>query len=634
MRKKIKNAIKIFDFFGINFTLKYKEYEIFKSFFGGLFFIFFLIGIVIYLFISIISFFKKEKMTINYYDSQITETDIISFKNYSYGFGFYGYCNDENGEIINDTFNELFNYQFHYVSIEKKNNIKQIKKKHQINFHLCKYSDFYNYSMTTLDLIGVNGVYLCPDYLNETIQGVFTDNNFDYFEITLSAKYPNIENYTKYYNLLIGNDCKLHFFFPVIAINMNNHSHPFEHNLFDIALQINPYFYAKRDIFFRVVKFTNFENYFFDFSHTKYYLDYASFNDYFLFRTNNRFLEKFTDYEKFARIYLRADTKRTNISREYEKFSYLIANVSSLFSVLFIFLRFFVSYVNRFYAYNSIIRKIFKFNNIQGTNTYDLLHNLNQTIKITKMLKINNLNIKSFYKFDQSKFYQEKIPYFTNNTDKNISKSVLYIKPKSLIKENNTNEKNESTILFIKNENNENKKSSTHIYNKSIDILNSNQNLGFKFNPSNINIYKKKLELNLKYYSYETFVYLFCPKLAKGKLNKKNQIMKKSVEKLLYNLDIHVYFNKMHMIELFNYIFFESYQNNILRFLSKPYISISHNKSSLIDCLPKIYKPDLNYQENNDFIISYNKIIELKNKNKIEEKLYNMVNLEISNLFE
>ena len=203
-----------------------------------------------------------------------------------------------------------------------------------------------------------------------------------------------------------------------------------------------------------------------------------------------------------------------------------------------------------------------------------------------------------------------------------------------MIKENNTNEKNESTILFIKNENNENKKSSTHIYNKSIDILNSNQNLGFKFNPSNINIYKKKLELNLKYYSYETFVYLFCPKLAKGKLNKKNQIMKKSVEKLLYNLDIHVYFNKMHMIELFNYIFFESYQNNILRFLSKPYISISHNKCSLIDCLPKIYKPDLNYQENNDFIISYNKIIELKNKNKIEEKLYNMVNLEISNLFE
>ena len=101
--------------------------------------------------------------------------------------------------------------------------------------------------------------------------------------------------------------------------------------------------------------------------------------------------------------------------------------------------------------------------------------------------------------------------------------------------------------------------------------------------------------------------------------------MKKSVEKLLYNLDIHVYFNKMHMIELFNYIFFESYQNNILRFLSKPYISLSHNKYNLIDYLPKIYKPDLNYQEYNDFIISYNKIIELKDKNKIEEKLYNMV---------
>ena len=41
MRKKIKNAIKIFDFFGINFTLKYKEYEIFKSFLEDYFSFFF-----------------------------------------------------------------------------------------------------------------------------------------------------------------------------------------------------------------------------------------------------------------------------------------------------------------------------------------------------------------------------------------------------------------------------------------------------------------------------------------------------------------------------------------------------------------------------------------------------------------
>ena len=80
MKKQIKYAIKVFDFFGVNFTLKYKEYEIFKSLFGGLFFIFFLIGIIIYLILSLISFCQREKMTINYYDSQLVETDIISFE--------------------------------------------------------------------------------------------------------------------------------------------------------------------------------------------------------------------------------------------------------------------------------------------------------------------------------------------------------------------------------------------------------------------------------------------------------------------------------------------------------------------------------------------------------------------------
>ena len=109
--------------------------------------------------------------------------------------------------------------------------------------------------------------------------------------------------------------------------------------------------------------------------------------------------------------------------------------------------------------------------------------------------------------------------------------------------------------------------------------------------------------------------------------------MRKSVNNLLNNLDIHIYFSKMQMIELFNYILFEPYQNTILKFLSKPYISISSYKCNLIDLLPKMFKTEFTKEEFNDFLNSYTKIIELKNKNPIEEKLFRMINLEIGNLF-
>ena len=109
--------------------------------------------------------------------------------------------------------------------------------------------------------------------------------------------------------------------------------------------------------------------------------------------------------------------------------------------------------------------------------------------------------------------------------------------------------------------------------------------------------------------------------------------MDKAIENLLNNLDIHVYFNKMQMIELFNFVLFEPYQNTILKFLSKPYLSITSYKFNLIDFLPKMFKTEFTKQELKDFTNGYNKLLKIRKKNQIEEKLCNMVNLEIGNLF-
>ena len=636
MKSKLITFIKLFDYFGTNFTFKYKAYESYKSLLGGIIFIIFLISVVTYSIITLIIFFKKEKVTINYYDSQLSITDSISFHNFSYGIGFLGRCdNDE----ANTLFNQLFNYQFNYVKATK-NNMSQKKERYSIKTHLCTYSDFYNKSTDTLDLMGVTGIYLCPDYLNNTIGGTYTDEHFDYFEITLSSNYTDEDYYEQYYNLLTYNDCKFHLFFPITSFNMNNYSTPFKYDLFDLFLQLNPIYFYKRDVFFKLQRFRSFQNIIFDTFQTNYYLDYSSFNDYNLFKSSDRFKKKIPDYEKFVRIYLRVDSKRTHISRDYDKISMLIAGISSLFSTIFLFVQIIIKYINRFYAYNSIIRKIFKFNSIEGTDTYYLHNSLQKKLKISKILKAQKMNMKNYYKFEQVKFFKEKMPFIENKSEPDLHKKILSLNHKDDKKEINQilNDKNES-MLFLKNDNLENNINTininTNAKSKSLDFHKSRNSFNFKFNPLKIQnfIKKKRTSISLIYNLNEVLIYIFCNNLSRGNLSKKNKYMKKSVDNLFNNLDIHIYFSKMQMIELFNYILFEPYQNTILKFLSKPYISISSYKCNLIDLLPKLYNTEFTKQELDDFSNGYTKILEMKKKNSIEEKLSRMLNLEIANFF-
>ena len=201
MKQKFVNFITYLDFFGMNFNFKYKHHESFKNFIGGFISTIFLIILITHTLTSIFIFFNKEKMSINYYETDFPKTDSISFQNYSYGIGFLGSCNNNE---TNELFSNLFSYNFSYVTITKNyNNIE--KKRYPINFHLCTYSDFYYYSNETLDLMEVNGTYFCPDYLNYSMKGFYNDEEFNYYEITIYAKYTNEEFYQVYYNLLIVN---------------------------------------------------------------------------------------------------------------------------------------------------------------------------------------------------------------------------------------------------------------------------------------------------------------------------------------------------------------------------------------------------------------------------------------------
>ena len=64
------------------------------------------------------------------------------------------------------------------------------------------------------------------------------------------------------------------------------------------------------------------------------------------------FNENSTEY---AKVFIRADTKRTIIKRTYQKLTEFAANMSSLFSQIYLLLFITVTYLNRMLCYNSIM---------------------------------------------------------------------------------------------------------------------------------------------------------------------------------------------------------------------------------------------------------------------------------------
>ena len=643
-KKKIKNCFKYFDFFGTFFYLRYKGKRKYKSTFGGIIFILFVITTVIFSIISLHSFFRKDNISIIYYNTQISPTDNISFYNYSYGIGFLGSCDKEN-----DVFSRLFEYDFNYV-VMNNSLLNRTMIKYKIGKHKCNHSDFFYKSTNILDSMRINNIYYCPDYTKNVINGIYTDEIFRYFELTLKAKYIQEEDYDKYYKLLSINDCKFHLFVPSLTIDVYNFFKPFDYTFNDLFFQLNPTTHIKRNVFYKIHKFQSSNDYFFDTFKTENYIDYSKYDDYASYKSKESFSQKYEDFNTFATIYLRADSVRTNIERRYQKISECIAQISGIFSTLFIFLRLIMSYVNNFKANNNIFRNIFKFKNIKDTASYSLIQNIKRKISVKKVKRLERISMmEEFGSFRPGQSVNQlKLIFFEHHSHSSESKNYrsenkCTLNMKDDKKENDLNEKNESNYYFNRNENNIDYKIASN--NRSINnsssisyINNSKSPFGFIFNnlrTGNIkkNYLIKKNELLLNFNFKETFLYLCCFKKSSPVLKTKIKYLEKAQSYFFENLDIQMYFKKMYLIEILNYIIFEPYQNYLLHFLSKPSISISEYNLGFIDYLNKIYKSDYKSDDINEFIKSYNQLIEIKEKSQKDKKLNNIINIEMGYLF-
>jgi hypothetical protein len=365
--KIIRSLFKKIDLFGISFSFKYKSEEKYGSTFGGIItsilFILWLLSFAK----NFIPFYSKKNYSLQYYAINAEKDEQIKIKlaESSTDFAFGLRCDNKN---ITEKANDLFKLEIEFYNKTHKNGDNStVRTINKFSTHNCTFFEDFNNTNNTINEELFNGLEInelqCMDIIakNETIEGIYTDEIFTYYALTVSSKEDNEEHYNKINDFLFQNDCKLQFYYKDIITNLSNYKNPIKPFINSLFLQINPHLYIKKNIFFMNYKFENQDSFLKSFENkaTLKHTGYSRVEEYFLYKGLNRSLNKAFEHEKYAKLFIRADNKLIEIKREYQDFLEFYADATSLIEDIFIVFHFIINYINSIRAKRSVIKKLF-----------------------------------------------------------------------------------------------------------------------------------------------------------------------------------------------------------------------------------------------------------------------------------
>lgn len=291
---------------------------------------------------------------------------------------------------------DLLDLYANYILYVKSSNGSYHKIKEKRSLHFCNYDDFYNKNNDQFDYLGMSRL-MCLEKKQDIIQGIYSDQIFSYYEFTVAAKNDSVlKDLDKF---LWENDCKLDIYFTDIIIDIDNYKNPMTPYLNNIFIQLNPTLFIKRAMYFINQYFTNDDYLLFVFGDEDEKAEmktlYSRYEEYYLEMGYNRTDTKPNNYQNYARLYLRADLKKTIIKRKYQKFMEFFADASSILVALYDILFFIFNFIDYFYAYHSLSQQIFFFKDIKEENNYNIFQKKKEIQEIIASIESKEENIDS-----------------------------------------------------------------------------------------------------------------------------------------------------------------------------------------------------------------------------------------------
>ena len=658
------------DIFGINFTFRYREKEMYQTALGGFFFLLFVIALLVMGIYYIIPFINRKNYTIVYYTMNLALTEEVNLFASESNIAFGLSCESNKKETRK--IEELLYMETKYVYYIKNLDGTFNKQPRKLTTNKCTRADFYNKYESQFDYLTLsNFECLQKSDRDFSIQGIFADQIFSYFEVTVKSLNDSKELTEEVERFLLHNDCKLKFVYTDIIIDLDNYEDPETQYLNEIFVQLNPTLFIKRNIYFINQDFSNDDYLMFvigeeDLPETKPL--YSRYEEYELYKGTNRSEKAAEEYDYYSKIYIRADLRKVIIKRKYQKFMEFYADASSLLIAIYEILDIIFSYINTFYGHHSISKKIFFFKDFENEDQFNIITKANAIKELFDQTDTQKTNSQSTYmnpKSKEDKNLKNYPPKKTlirnqlntkkennvniynskNKNKKEITKNPDYSKAKitedkkinSISSEKKTfgnrfigNNQDDKTENYPKYKINALKRTT----NKDVFLnFGSNDKIGFESNESigtNMDDYTseteksepKKEKVENSFNIIEIIMTQFFKCCLCGNMKIKNNMNEKANKIIFRKMDVITYVRNMLLMDLFNQNTLDDNRKNIINFLSRPIITLDKKIKSKFNEFYGNYKE----KDFNKFYDAVQQLVKNPKKNEGEIGIISITN--------
>ena len=656
--ESILNFLRALDSFGIAYNFRYRDKNKYKTAIGGSFCILFLILVGVLGILTFIPFVNRKNYTIVYYTMNLAETEEVNIFKSESNFAVGLSCEAKKGETRNIL--DLLNLKTSYVLFQKFLNGSYAKFNKPLITHKCTYNDFYNKYDGEFDYLGLSK-YECISSKNFTIQGIYSNEIFSYFEFSVQAKNQSDQLLDTIESFLENNDCKVNFAYTDIIIDLDKYRSPITQYLNQIFIQLTPHLYIKRNIYFMNQYFTTDDNLMYIYGDLipEIMPLYSRYEEYSLYQGLNRKTNRLPNFDYFSKVYLRADLKKTIIKRKYQRLMEFYSSCHCLLNAIYKLLGILLNYINNFYGFHALSKFIFFFKELDDENNFNINKKSNMIKEVLSIInsKGNILDNKKSKKKDMEK---KDILSINKREEedlediKDIQEVNLYNNNKKKVQNKNSRNSPTKTMTFLtketlekedntKNDNNADENNNNYYQGKTqkykLDQKRRKNNIRIRFNFRNNNennLYSsekmgtnhdkdsigsnnnRKIDDNGQikntYNIFELFITQFFGCCLLNNLNIKNSAINKAKKILFKKLDVIKYIRNMILFERINQTNINDNEKILMNFFSRPIISVYTKEEK--NEFEQFYE---NY-EDKDFDNYYEQIIELANKSKKEEK--------------
>ena len=600
MANLVKKFFEFIDLFYVPISFRYKKEDSYSTCIGGIFSFILIILITAFGIYYFIPFVNRENYSLYYYTINLNQTEEIDLRKSKAALAFGFECsNKANAELYKEiSIEDLLELKAKYVFYKNKG---KDKKNLAINIHNCNISDFYD-DENLIKSISKNRMneLKCLDNLDQIIKNRYQDkhDNFTYYQIDVNAKndVPNLQ----IRNFLLDNDCKIELYYIDAKIEVEDYSEPIKPFLNEIFLQLDPDLDLRMNNYFMNEYFESDNELFFPGkSSQKINNLFSRMEQYFLHKTD-------TEENSYAKIYIRADTKRMEVRRKYQTLMEFFADTFSFWGNLFSICEIIFNAYNRVSLNFFIENELLYFKEKENMH-FNISENSRRIHELLKLTKIDNLKNKVYKKEDEeigTDIFNQYVPITQKkqNTTENEIKNYNPI-------DNNRNDNN--------TQENHNSTEDRNINNNDNGNSNKNNNNNNKDNPSiNNNDDNKKV---LKYifkeivFAFMNLISIFKCKCCHCKKSNKEIMSEKGEDIINSKLNIINYVKNMLFLDVINNMLNED-KKEIYKFLSMPIISSNENEED------KIYQQrekELHYSDE-DFLNFYLQIKRITDNTTIE----------------